>query len=426
MMVLAQLLFASGLVFLFPAFVLQLAFDSVSFTFTGSIYLQLINVGVEAFSFAMILGSREATVWLLKCKPMLWLVTLAFANAIVSINPTQTVRTANVYLLTSMLGVAMATRLKQEQCIALILRTMTLGCILSILWVNIFPDIAIHQDVDRYQTVHAGLWRGIFSHKQGLGVFSGLTLGLLISHGKLAFPLILRLVAIGCAVACLVGTSSVTGMLTAMVTPAVFAMLRVVTRASRSARKAQIHLFVGFLAALYALFHFGVLNGIFELFGKSADLTGRADFWPYILENFRNSGYAYFGSGFGAGFSQDLSEWSVDNGYIDKIIEFGYIGAGSIFIVFALTLFSARKIIINTTGDRAMIDIFPFGIMLMLLFINITESNFMGKHICTVLMAVVFIFITRAHDEQRQPNPKVADAGRKVRLRRVEGLTQAG
>jgi exopolysaccharide production protein ExoQ len=409
-MILAKLLFAFGLVFLFPAFVLQLAFDPVTFTFTSSVYLQLINAGVELFSIAMIFSSREATILLGKCKPMLFLIALVFANVLVSINPTTTLRAANVYLLVSMLGVAMATRLKQEECLGLIIQTMTLGCVLSIIWVLVYPDIAVHQSADRVQAVHAGLWRGIFSHKQGLGVFAGLTLGLLVFYGKMAFPLILRPIAIGCAVTCLIGTSSVTGMLTAMMTPALFIALRSIASLPPTARKVNFHILFASLAALYALFHFNVLNWIFELFGKSADMTGRAEFWPYILENFGHSRYAYLGSGLGAGFFQELSEWSVDNGFIDEIIEFGYVGSAGIFITYAMTLFAGRKIIIGTTRERAMIDIFPFGTMLLLLFINISESNFMGKHICTVLMAVVFIFITRAFVEQRKLKPERAAA----------------
>ncbi len=82
-----RLCFAFGLVFLFPAFTVQLAFDPATMTFTGSTVLQMINLGCEIFALALVLRSRPAIDLVLQCRPILVLVGMAFAWAPFSYSP---------------------------------------------------------------------------------------------------------------------------------------------------------------------------------------------------------------------------------------------------------------------------------------------------------------------------------------------------
>ena len=204
----ARLLFTVFLVFNFPAFTVQLAMDPISGRFTGSPVLQLATIGAEIFAFAIILSSRTMIFFVLKCWPILVLVSLSFISVTWSRNPAATIHQANTYMTSALLGLALVGTLPGFQSIRFSVRVMVLGCILSIAWVLIFPAAAVHQVTDAYQTVHAGLWRGIFSHKQGLGYFAGLTTGLLIFYRTKIFPLPILIVSIVCSSACLVGTES--------------------------------------------------------------------------------------------------------------------------------------------------------------------------------------------------------------------------
>jgi hypothetical protein len=255
----------------------------------------------------------------------------------------------------------------------------------------------VHQTFDPYQYQHAGLWRGIFTHKQGLGVFSGLTLGLLLFYGSIAFPsLILRLAAIGCALRCVIGTKSTTGALVAMMLPAVLYTMYWITSSPPQLRNAKVAFLPSIAVLIGMCFVFGAFDWIPEMFGKSTDLTGRADIWPLVLGRFNQSSAAFFGGGLGSGFASTLSVFSVDDGFIDKLIEFGYIGGPVIFGAFIWIFASGAALVITTSREDAAINVFPVSMWFMILFINISESNFMYKHLCTVLTAVIAGFITHA------------------------------
>jgi exopolysaccharide production protein ExoQ len=409
-----RLLFAIGLVFLFPAFVYQLAFDHVSFTFTGSAVLQLANLGCGIFAVAMILTSRPAMELATRAWPMFALVALALVSTAWSYDRPSTLRASNVLLLTTLFGLALAARLPGLDGLRLVIRTMVLGCVLSIVWVFAFPEIAVHQATDLAQWIHAGLWRGIFTHKQGLGVFAGLLTGFLLFYGSLIFSsVVLRAGAVACSVACLVGTQSTTGCLTAIVSTVMFYATYSITRFSPEVRRIKFKVLILSVTVVAIAFQLGVLDFVPRLFGKSTNLTGRADAWPVIIANFQSSGMAVLGAGFSTAFASNLSEWAVDNGFIDKFIEFGYLGSPVVFGVYLWILVAGGRLIIRTPSETAATNIFPFCLMFVLLFVNISESNFMMRHLSTVLIVMAAAMVVQARASA--PAPALArPAGRRA------------
>ena len=385
----ARLLFAVFIIFSFPAFTLQLAMDAQTGKWTGSPIMQTITISSELFIFAVILFSREIARFIFRCWPIWVLVSIAFISTAWSRNPAATIHEANTYMTSALLGLVIVGALPQFQCIRFVIRVMVLGCILSIAWVLIFPEIGIHQLTDAYQTVHAGLWRGVFSHKQGLGVFAGLTTGLLIFYRTAIFQMPLFVISLVCSITCLIGTQSATGIVVAIITPVFFYIGYFATRFSIAARRI-IMLKIAFgLIAVFIFYKIGVFNFlIVHVLDKSTDLTGRGDFWPIILNNFYNSGSSLLGGGYGAKLAENLSEWSVDNGYIDKFIEFGYVSSPVIFGTFVLILWGGVRLVLTTPSNNAMTNVFPFAIWSIILIINITESNFMTKCMATVLTSI--------------------------------------
>jgi exopolysaccharide production protein ExoQ len=162
-----------------------------------------------------------------------------------------------------------------------------------------------------------------------------------------------------------------------------------VTRFPPTIRKAfLIKVLLGMIAAGvgYKLGVFDFL--IVQILGKSTDLTGRADFWPIILENFYKSGSSLLGGGFGVNIGADISEWSVDNGYIDKFLEFGYLFSPIIFATLVAVLWLGIRAVITTSRETASTNIFPLAIWSVILIVNITESNFMTKCLSTVITSI--------------------------------------
>jgi exopolysaccharide production protein ExoQ len=394
--VLARLLFAIGMMIIMPMFVLQLAADPVTLQFTNSRVLQLGNLLTAVFAFAMIAWSRPAVKIAMSCWPLLVLLLLAYLSSLWSYDVASTIRGCNTFLIASLLGVAMASRLSPVSCIRLIIRTLTFACLLSIIWVVLFPLEGIHQATDAYQFQHAGLWRGVFSHKQGLGVVAGLTTGLLASYGSIAFrSLLIRIAAFACGISCLVGSGSATGLLITIVLPVmVYVSCWIGTRppASRNGAMATLMIVIGMV---YALFHIGALDFVMPLLGKSEDLTGRADFWPWVMSNIRNSG-PILGGGFASGWETVVAPTlSIDNGYIQLLVGFGYVGAAVVLAMYVRTLLAAIRLIVADRPESAAIRAFPFAVIFIELFLNITEATFMTKSIHTVLIAVAICQIAR-------------------------------
>jgi exopolysaccharide production protein ExoQ len=401
--VLLRLLFVIFFVFDIPAFTYQLAFDPVTAQWTGSQLTSITTLLGELFAIVMILRSRETVQMILRCWPIWGPMVLGLVSAMWSLNPIATIDTSIRFIGTALLGLAIAGTLRQFQSVQFVVRVMTLGCILSIAWVAIFPDTSVHQASDPLQAVHAGLWRGIFSHKQGLGLFAGLTTGFLIFYRTSIFPLWFLPIAIGCSVLCLVETQSATGFVATVLTPAFLYVGRIIIARPQPQRKALLLQFATVFVTIALAYEIGLLDFVIvNVLGKSTDLTGRADFWPLTLANFNNSGFSLLGGGFGAGLALDLSEWSVDNGYIDKLLEFGYLTSPFIFACYAAMLIGSMKLLLNSPRESSQVNVFPFGFISVLLILNITESNFMIRSFCTVITSVAVALIVQGRNLQEQ------------------------
>jgi len=387
--------FALGLIVLMPAFVNVLAFDPVVMAFHNSKILQLANVLCCVYGIAMILTSREATNNVLRCRAPFVLIGLAFLSMLWSYDPYSTLRASYVLLTTTVFALAMAARLSYPTCVRLIVRTMSFVCVLSVIWVIFFPLYGVHPNI----FLHAGLWRGVFTHKQGLGVVSGLTTGLLLFYGSLAFSsAIVRFGALGSAIACLVGTQSATGLLIAIVLTVTFYITYHIARLPVPQRKAMLSALFGLIAVFYMAFHFQLLDFVMPLLGKDADLTGRTGFWPWVMNNIRYSN-PLLGGGFSSGWEEIIApDQSIDNGYIELLGSFGYLGATIVLTIYARTIWIGSKLLLSQSQDAA-IRIFPFNIMLIEFFINITEANFMTKSINSILVVVSIYYAARLRTE---------------------------
>ncbi|BAL79450.1 hypothetical protein S23_62620 [Bradyrhizobium cosmicum] len=179
-------------------------------------------------------------------------------------------------------------------------------------------------------------------------------------------------------------------MIAAVIVPAFLSMAYLVTRLPYPLRQPMFVKFGIGIGILGVAFKLGILNYVIVgILGKSTDLTGRADFWPIILKNFYSSGYSLLGGGFGARIADNMSEWSVDNGYVDKFLEFGYAFSPLIFGAFIAILWGAIRLVIANPAGQANTNIFPFAIWSVTLVLNISESNFMTKCLSTVLTSII-------------------------------------
>lgn len=410
--------FIFGLVFLMPAFVFQLAFDSVNFQFTSSRILQAVNLFCSVYGAALIMASRQSQEIVKRCRPALFLVGLAFVSCIWSMDSMSTIRGSFLLLSTTLFALAMASRLSPKACLQTIIWAFILVCALSIIWVFLFPQEAVHQATDRVQSVHAGLWRGVTSHKQGLGVVSGLGFGFLAFYTSI-FPVVITVIGLVCTMTCVLGSGSTTGLMTAFILPAMLYMTYWIVLSPKQARKGALYMLGGSLAFLYFAFHFGVLDFVMPLLGKSADLTGRADQWPWAIEMIKSKA-PFLGGGYSSGWEEAwVPTFSIDNGYIEILGTFGYLGSVFVFSVYGWAFLAGAGMIRSAGRETARLDVLPFNIMFIELFLNVSEASFMTpKTINTILICVAICHIVR----HRSAGQAGAGARQASGLRQPAGL----
>jgi len=410
--ILIQFVIAFGLIFISSAFTLQLASDSngelgsdSSGGLYGSVVLQIITVLTGAFGFFLIVTSRNALSLAIRCWPILAMVALAFASATWSWNYPYTIQKSYVLLNVVLFAVAMVGRLSPTECIRLILRVMVLECLLSIFWVIIFPDSALQQKTGiGYPLDTIDRWRGIFSHKQGLGVFAGLTTGLLTFYGSIAFRSpIIRIAAIFIALACVIGSDSATGLVLIIVTPIIlYSTYWIAIHLAPTGRYLALNVMLLAIVFLYVCWSYGLLDFLPRLIGKTSDLSGRAEFSFLAMEIFRNSGTTLLGGGYAVGLQRSFPrDLYIDNGYVDLLMQFGYLGSALIIVFVGWVLFAGKRLIVRTSRELAVLDVFPMAITLVFAFVNITEGYFLAKNISMVFAALAVAMIVQA----RQPVP---------------------
>jgi hypothetical protein len=369
--------------FQMPSFIMQMSGDPVL-----QRVLQLGNFLCLVLGAVVILGSPNPKKILVTPPAPMLLFGLGLLSSLWSLNPSSTFRATYILLGTTLFSAAMCARFSPPSCVQLIIRVMSFVCLLSVICAIFFPDIGVHPLDERIEE-HRGLWRGVFSHKQGLGVVSGLTAGLLLFYGSLAFPPpIIRFGALGAAVACVLGSKSATGFLVTLVLSTLLYTTHWLTRSSPAARRTAVRVLLGLLFAGYLAFHFDLLNFIMPLLGKSEDLTGRADFWPWVVGNLRDTA-PLLGGGFAGGLEEYVApETSIDNGFIVELVDFGYVGGAVILGLYARSMWGAVKAILSTPSKEAAIRIFPFNMFLIMLFIGISETPYMTKNIVWVIVLV--------------------------------------
>lgn len=236
-----------------------------------------------------------------------------------------------------------------------------------------------------------GAWRGIFWHKNVLGMVAGFCFLLWcreLHQGEWSKPLCL---AVGIfAMFMLIMAHSATSVIVAMLGLAVYLLL-----ARRYIANIRFALVIGLgllLSAMFALLFFFAALGrlptwdelmmpVAALFGKSTDLTGRTDIWRLVLlEASRHPltgiGYGAFwlGTGSPSQYIIDILNWlplQAHNGYLDIYNELGIVGLG---LLVGLLLLHAWNLFQLLYVDRDIAAIHA-AIFIVILITNISESQ---------------------------------------------------
>ena len=232
-------------------------------------------------------------------------------------------------------------------------------------------------------------WHGLFGHKNELGPFLAIGLGVVIVADKGRWSRWLSLVAIGVL---LLGSQSVTGITAAMVAVAAHGWLRANERSDDRVLSIAV-VATTVLAIIGALGARAGLSIFLEATGKDPTFSGRTDIWAAVSGAIADRPILGYGRG-GLFFSppNDISIelWRqigfraphAHNGVLDVTSQIGLVGLGLFAIVFVSTLRAA----IRSFRRKEQFGSFALVFMATLTVASLSEPVFLGPYFSLLAM----------------------------------------
>jgi O-antigen ligase len=177
-----------------------------------------------------------------------------------------------------------------------------------------------------------------------------------------------------------------------------------------------------------------VLDQLVVLLGRSSDLTGRTEYWPFIVEYMNSDGgvlgfgygqYAHVGMAIKRAAGMYLEE--AHNGFLEMVVAFGYPGALFITGIHLHLLWQAGRLLIGLPARAVMIGVLPFSYIATIMVSSYAESVILERRgIWTILLTMSVCIIVKLKAAQKKavrPGRIVRDA---VRLSPVAGRLDPG
>ncbi len=249
-------------------------------------------------------------------------------------------------------------------------RVFLLTLIGSLLLAAIAPSLAVMRSAGLDGSV-----RGLFTHKNIFASFAVLTFAWLLTSSTMSsrrklFLFLLTIVSV------LLARSATSLVLLLVVVFAYFS-------SSKLIRKRNKILILPTILIALALFAFAISYAevVFSLLGRDATLTGRTEFWSYLLNVHRQK--PVFGYGYNSIMEYEevvapLREFvytkftSSHNSYLDIILNLGWVGFS---LFFALIVYSLWRAIKQATNESYAVSVRFVVISAAFLVLGVTESN---------------------------------------------------
>jgi exopolysaccharide production protein ExoQ len=332
------------------------------------------------------------------------LVLIAAISFIWSFEKLNTLKDIFTITGSSLFGLYFASRYTLKQQLQLMSWTYGIVIVLSFIFAVAIPKLGI------MGAAHQGKWRGVFSHKNGLGqsmVYSFLTF-MFLSYQHKKYKLLMW-IGMSLSVVLLLLSASTSSMFNLFMLVIVFFVLYIV-RLPYLVMMPVIALIITAGEAFY-LWSINNSGAIFNSVGKDATLTGRTDLWQLTTDMIWKQ--PWLGYGFG-GFWQGLNgaesgyilravTWTPShphNGYLQLLLDLGILGLLIFSIGFLIAMIRALNLIRSTTSVAAL---WPIVHMAQLLITSTTETQlFASNNVGWIFyVAVSFSLDPRSLQESR-------------------------
>lgn len=297
---------------------------------------------------------------------------------------------------TTLFGLYLASRFTLQEQLHLIAAAFGIVLATSILFIIALPKYGIMGGI------HAGLPRGVFTHKNMMGKFMVLSscifLLLIRSTGRPSFKNFYPWAGFLVSVALMVGSSSINAIVSG-------AFLLSLVLISGQLFQLRLHLLVptllmlGLFAWAVSIWFIDFATVIVEAFDRDLTLTGRTDIWTYAIDKILERPWLGYGfAGFWHGLDGESAyvvravRWATPNahnGYLDFILQLGIIGFTLFLLVFWTTLLRTLTLIIS---DFRWEHLWPLLFMFYTVIANFAEGALLSQNDFFWIMITTVVF----------------------------------
>jgi exopolysaccharide production protein ExoQ len=332
-----------------------------------------------AAGFRLLALRRDVTPLVKASGILIAILALDFVSSLWSVSPSTTFKNAIELVGTTIVGVYVVARFRMSEFLTILMLFFAASAVMSAALIFGSPG--------RGRMFYgSGPWDGIYQDKNSLGAAMATAIIVyliyLLRPGVPRKPLVF-LALLFCG-ALLIGSNSITATLVCLgvIVAGVLAYACVSPRYGVAARALSIAVGVlGFIG--FGLFGFDI-GRVYALVGRSSTLTGRADFWPYLLEAI--AARPILGYGYGAFFRSSASDdylsyyvveaggwkpYHAHNSFLQTLLDTGYAGLGLLIWLLVSGLVRAFKFLMR---ERTILSLWPLLTILTLTLGSYSET----------------------------------------------------
>ncbi|MBD6619945.1 O-antigen ligase family protein [Komarekiella sp. 'clone 1'] len=348
---------------------------------TGPLFPGLIRTAVRYFvwvtSLSIICIDWKNALRIANREKLLWiLTTIIFLSFLWSDIYSETLRNNREVLQMTSFGLYFATRFSLKEQVKLVALTFSIGALLSLFSALVIPTIAIHAKD------HNGAWRGIYDYKNTLGammIINSLALFLLpIDNPR---HRIYQKIGIAISLLMILLCTSRTSLVVCLILALILSFYRNFRwRGKITVLFLDIGILIMGCVGTLVISNWATL---ITSLGRDPTLTGRTLIWNFIFMKLEDRPWLGYGrSAFWSHESKYAAEAGetlgyglilphAHNGFIDIILDIGYIGLFIFIIIYFTAFIRSVKRAYATNNPE---DLWPLGFLIFLAMNNMTES----------------------------------------------------
>jgi exopolysaccharide production protein ExoQ len=395
-------------------------------------YSPILFMGIYAVTGILIFRHWRNFVWIARKDLWLWLlVGIAIASIAWTIAPDVTPRRSFLLLGTSLFGAYMAVRYSIREQLQLLAWTFALLIGLSFVFAIALPNYGLMTFQE--EGIHAGAWRGVFSHKNLLGramVLSSMVFMFVIASKSVSSKYRwLPWLGYTLSFALIVLSTSKTAIVSFFMLATLFALYR--------SWRLNYSRLIPFAIAFTLVFGTTItllidnLPIIATAVGRDLTLTGRTDIWIAMLDKISERPLLGYGlNGFWRDWDNEATAfmWRIlgwecpygHNGFMDLLSELGIFGLGSFIISYFTTFFRSVSWLRMTNTTEG---IWSLMYLTFLLIYNISESTLLTNNSIFWILYTSAVFSIFAEQERLQ-DARYMNAVYEAELMELEALNE--